>query len=296
MIATHPRKSSIAIIGLCAALLLATGQSHQKTPAKSFKFSSYRQLENLPKLCDQNTLVIFDVDDTMTTYTDVTQDPRWEPWFEIRAKADHLYTGPDKDKLLWSMLVRQTHYYLFDPDVIAFIRQLQRKQCMVVALTALHSGRYGVIEDLAAWRADGLAELGIHFFGQFDDKTFTTLPQNRGTYPCLHHGILFANGVAKGKVLEAFLDTYKLQPSRVILFDDSTNEHRSIASECARRNIPFTGYQVMGAKRSKIVTAATTTRELPQISFLTRYARWLQEVKDEYIDTPNAYPRHEKHP
>jgi len=261
------------------------------------RITSYRQLKKLFDTCGKKTLVLFDIDDTLLTFTDITQAPQWEPWFEIRTLLEHPNTPARHNKdLLWSTLIRNTHFFAFDQATVPMLLQLKRQKSMVIALTALNSGKHGIIDSLAQWRTAALSSFGMNFSGQFDDASFTSLPAHRGYHPCLYRGVLFINGSAKGDVLGAFLDRYHLRPTRIIFFDDRERELRSVAHECARRAIPFLGYQVMAAKTAKMLNRADTTKPLPQLAFLTHYARWLKDAEEIAFANRQEHPRHERHP
>jgi len=285
--------ATLAAITLALWYLSAACQTDGSPPPCQFPtITSFRQLQVFFTRCDKNSLVIFDIDDTLTTASDMFSDLRWNSWFEIRALLNYpklINADRDTNRRLWSLLFRQIPYRVFDPDITRIIQQLQNQECMVMALTALNCGTFGVINSLAEWRANKLSDLGIHFGSRFDNALFSSLPSRHGTYPCLHRGILLANGVAKGAVLGAFLDRYHLQPRRIIFFDDRTREIASVANECAQRAIPFSGYRIMGATLVKTVNQLNTGRPIPQIEFLTNYARWLKDAAIELFP-PSSKP------
>jgi len=216
------------------------------------QIDSYRSVKNVFDVCGQNILVTFDVDDTLiTTSNYLANDLDYSTWFKICVafKYPELLFNKEKFEWLYGLVCKEANRFVFDPDIVSFISQIQRQGCKVVALTSMESGALGVIESMPKWRANMLKDFGIDFGEQFQNISFTTLSLHRGSYPCIYNGILCANQEAKGKVLGAFLDYFQLKPVKIISFDDQERALNSIKSECEKRKINFTGYQVLGAKK-----------------------------------------------
>lgn len=245
----------------------------------------YRELQNVFDACDQQTLVTFDVDDTLITSNDMMVNFKIPTWFKICAvlKYPSLIFNKNRYIMPASILLQQADRFVFDPNIVDYIQQLRRHGCNVVALTSMESGSLGVIKNMPEWRANMLQRFGINLRGQFPDTSFTKLSQYRGDYPCLYKGILCTNQEPKGKVLGAFLDYSRLNPLRIISFDDSACALASIASECARRGINFSGYQCIGAK--KLVSAWNTLRAFLQLDCLMQHSRWLSDKEADALLT-----------
>lgn len=246
-------------------------------------FHHYRELQPVFDACDAQTLVIFDVDDTLITATDVmARDLEFSTWFKIRAVLRHpslMFTAGQER--FASIIFQQTAHVVFDPDVICIIKHLRERGCMIVALTAMETGSFGVIENMPAWRVHELGELGLDFHGQFQDIIFDKLPMYRGNYPRLYQGILCANQQPKGLVLGAFLDYYHLKPARIVSFDDCAFALDSIARACAQRDISFTGYQCLGAK--KLPGEWRDSRAFVQLDYAMKHAHWLSDKQADAI-------------
>lgn len=250
------------------------------THAPFKQIDSYSEIQHVFDSCDKNTLITFDVDDTLITSPDIlARSFEYSAWFKICMAFKYPALIFNQETYDWfaSIVLQEAQRFVFDPDIVQIIKKLQEQGCNIVALTSMESGSLGVIKNMPEWRANMLKSFGIDLRGAFRDTSFTTLPKYRGNYPCLFKGILCANQVAKGKVLGAFLDHFHLKPSQIISFDDEKSALDSIASECAKRNIPYFGYQCTGVK--KLPGVWNTKRALLQLDSVVQHARWLSDVE-----------------
>jgi hypothetical protein len=138
---------------------------------------------------------------------------------------------------------------IIEQSIVSTIKSLQNRGVKVLALTNLSTGLFSKIKSLPEWRYKKLKILDIDFHRvHLPDIEFTQLPKNNGTYPVLYHGILATNHESKGRVLGAFLDYMHWKPSKIIFFDDAKKRIDEVAQACCERNIPFIGYQYLGAE------------------------------------------------
>jgi len=268
----------------------ACGSSNGTEPLQSNiqRIDRYSEVQAMATTCKQDTLVTFDVDDTLITANDVlARTPDAPLWFKVRLSLKYLPTliqTKTREKAIddfLSVFFQQVPRFVFDPDVVPLIRQLQQQKCTTVALTALGSGSAGTLKNLPEWRATMLQGFGIDFSGYYADVSFTSLPKSHHSYPCLYKGMLCSNYAPKGKVLGAFLDHYHLKPERIVSFDDQDSALKSIAKECKKRGIHFFGYQILGAK--KLPGTWNTNRALLQFETALEHGRWLSDKEADAI-------------
>lgn len=263
---------------------LKSGWFFGKSAYRPFRqIETYSEVQKIFDACDKNTLITFDVDDTLITAVDVMANFDFPLWFGIRAifKYPGLVLSKSSIEPALSILFQQAERFVFDPDIIQIIQQIRKQGSTTVGLTGMWSGPYGVIESMPAWRTTMLSQLDISFDGQLTDTFLTTLPKYRDQHPCLYKGILFANRTDKGKVLGAFLDHFHLTPAQIISFDDQETDLDSIASLCIERNITFAGYQVLGGK--KLCREWNNDRALLQLDYLMRDSLWLNDKEADAI-------------
>ena len=244
------------------------------------KINSYKEVQDIFDQCDNNTLITFDVDDTLFTALDfIARDLEHSIWFKISVAIKYPWLIFNKKKIEWigSTVVQKARRLVFDPDIVGIIKQLQKRGCSIVALTAMETGSVGVIESLPKWRAKMLKDLGFDFSGRFQDTSFKKFNSYKKQFPCIYSGILCTNKESKGDVLAAFLDYYNLKPDKIISFDDLNYTLGSISKECKRRKINFQGYQILGAK--KIPGKWSTKRAILQLDYLIKHNQWLSDTE-----------------
>ncbi len=223
-----------------------------------------------------NRLIFFDIDDTLISTIDTMGHSPLPLWFMIRAIARHPQLLFKKNiERYYSIMWQQTKWFVIEPDIVPILAELQSQDCIILGLTSMETGTFGVIENFPAWRSEVLTQLGIEFSRKFPNSIFSTLPRYRNNYPELYNGILCCNQQSKGAVVAAFLDQFKLQPNMIIFFDDSVNNLTSVANACKERNILFKGFQYRGAE--KFTQKWDMQKALLQLDYLIEHKAWLAD-------------------
>lgn len=267
----------ILLVFAAAALLwvfAVRNNTHVKYPVTII--SSYQEVLPLIEMVNNNTLVLFDVDDTILTSPDVlarTTDFSW--WFKalLLMKFPQLLKA-ENFEAAYSIVWQQAPRILTEPLVVELINTLKNKGATVLALTSMESGAYGVIENMPLWRYTMLKNMGIEFSNMYANTYFETLPRYRSTYPVLYNGILCANQQNKGKVLAAFLEYSKFKPSSIVSFDDDVHALQSIGKVCEQHAIPCTLINY----RAHLPGAWNTKRALQQFDYVIKEHRWVSDA------------------
>ena len=243
------------------------------------KIHSFGQASEVLASVDHGTLVLFDVDATIT----VPGSPMlWANVIKIHGQwleqlYDEVFKKSARSKeYLQSIWQDQEIPKLVESDIVHIIANLQERQVPVFALTAIMTGSYYSIPSLPEWRYAKLKQVTIDFKHEdFSDHIFTNLPMYDEQYPLFYKGILFSTVVSKGDVLGAFLDRIEWEPTLVIFFDDNLMRVQEVESEMNKRKIPFIGYHYHGIecltdKLNKEIAAF-------QLNYLVQYERWIME-------------------
>ena len=246
--------------------------------------NSYKEVAHLFNTCDKNTLITFDVDDTLITGRDALARNFWNhTWFKVQA----FFKYPEliyRDTYEWatSIMFDQAERFVIEPFVIDFIQKLQTQGCIILGLTLMDTGSWGIINSMPAWRVKMLHEFGIDFNSinskhRFHDAIFTTIPIYRDTYPGIYSNIICTNQQSKGLVLGTFLDYFKITLRTIISFDDNKQALESIADMCAQRGILFTGYHYKGAEL--VAPKWDTNRALRQVDYIMQKGKWMSDYE-----------------
>ncbi|MDQ5891117.1 MAG: hypothetical protein QG604_991 [Candidatus Dependentiae bacterium] len=240
---------------------------------------SYSECNNVLDSLDENSLVLFDVDDTLLYAPDALanlrkKDLSW--WFRLKMllKFPTRFTNTAWMEPL-SYMMHQAPRMLIEPTIPTLINTLHQRNIPVLALTSMESGGCGPIPHFPEWRRAMLATLGITFSTRFNDTTFSTLPMRRNTHPVLYQGALCANQQDKGLVLAAFLDHTGFAPSRVVFFDDSRTALQEVGAACARRSIPCMLFHYKQAEL--LPTVFCHERATAQLAHLITHKQWISD-------------------
>lgn len=219
---------------------------------------------------NKDTLVIFDVDETLIQPVDMY--PINESSTQAQAIKKKLRESHPEIKdwgIYEDILIKQVQRPLLEPMIIEKINALQKMGVIVIAVTAMNTGKYGRYDRLEHWRYEHLASFG--FEGAFNDLIIDFEANNKK--PVFYKGILATDLSPKGPALFSFLDRIKHLPKKIIMFDDNINFLESVQMASAQRGIPFQGYLYKGA-REKVWDQDLIEM---QIEHLLYHKRWLSD-------------------
>jgi hypothetical protein len=207
---------------------------------------------------NRETLIVFDVDATLTCYSDIELFLEYGPddvsegdkdfvtliGEEIAAYVKKNGEGRVSD-MVNSFYMSKESGQLVESTTLELIHQLQSRGIKVIALTAIPAGPFGSISCGRTLRYANLRTFGIDFGSSFKEEliVFDTLHAYNGDYPMFYKGILFSNwGNDKGTVLGAFFDQVGWSPKKVIFFDDRKRHVEEVEKEMDKRGIQYQGY------------------------------------------------------
>jgi len=259
------------------------------------KINSYNQVRSVFQQADQDTLVIFDVDDTLIVSQDLTSRSAFLESIEGWLYRIYYWFGyaPERTKeyenKLFHAVFAKAKFQLIEPDIKDYITELQKRSVKVIACTAMSPGKLVMIEKSEEWRYQHLAELGIDFSSSFKREpiVFDNLQKQKGSYPMYYKGILCASHNPKGIVIGAFLDRIDWTPKKIIFFDDSADFIRSVRDEMKKRNIPCECYQYLGARHMPGIVDRRVARL--QLKRLIEHAEWLNDQEAKTVIEQQEY-------
>ena len=202
---------------------------------------------------DKNMFVAFDIDITLIL--------RVHPAVYVLNRKKHQATLKKKFKNLtlaqqgqaMTLAKNASPHRLTEKNTAEIIQSLQKKGIKPIGFTAstvkqeadndatkTESGRFNVLRSL-----------GIDFSNTISPQqriTFKALTDANQNYPVYYKGILFANGVDKGKVIKTFLKHMKLTPRILVMVDDRKHNLTSIEAALAEYDlsIQFIGIEYLG--------------------------------------------------
>lgn len=247
-----------------------------------------KDLENFKQelaTLDSQALVVFDVDETLITPKDpflryLRQPPpnckTVQEGFGILdcLLEDDVLKGW---KEVWfSRIMDRMVYQLLDPEFPSIIHQLQKNGIRTIALTAIKSHSFGIIQSMEDWRIRQLQQFNISFSQAFPKTSYLAfeLPSGRPTFK---QGVLCADTTPKGEALLTLLRAIEWTPSKIVFIDDSFSYQKSMESLTEMVGIPFTGFHYKGGEliSSDFDSLLTTFR----FRYLAENGVWLTEAE-----------------
>lgn len=168
-------------------------------------------------------LIVFDVDNTLLVAEDKILRPCGAQLFLRQYETLSKMVSEEEASRFVSIILLNRAFRAVDEQMPELVRKLQERSVKVIALTALSSGRLGMISSLEEWRRKELLSLGFDFseaFPKYNHIVFGDL-LHEGSLPIYKDGILYSTRhYSKGEILQAFLRRVKWLPERVIFVDD----------------------------------------------------------------------------
>jgi hypothetical protein len=234
---------AIAVVTIIAVVLGFFYKTNQKQePHCDYPVSTITSYQDPLPDVNEDTLVLFDVDDTLITSPAL--NPNYFTWwfkvlFILRYPTYIFTNWENAYSLLWTTVP----FTLTEPSVIDVIKRFQEKRAIILALTSMESGSYGVIESMPAWRYTMLKDMGITLRDYYEKpEVYKNFPEYRSSYPMLYKNILCANQQDKGQVVRAFLGIFSGATwfSQIIAIDNDLNALNSIGRACEAGLIHYT--------------------------------------------------------
>lgn len=206
------------------------------------------RFEEALKTVNSQTLVLFDVDETLIVPKDLILNPYSKEVWKKYAKQtienpEIVPPGKYDDNYFFGMVLIKIEYEVVDPKVVKIIHSLQRRKIKTIAFTKMMIGPVGPIVSMEDWRIEHLKRFQMDFsaaFPEFPEIKLNVL--STGIPSLFKKGVLCANKQDKGPVLIAFLDAIRWKPSRVIFIDNRFDYLKSVEVALEGSGIEFLGF------------------------------------------------------
>ncbi|MEC7839909.1 MAG: DUF2608 domain-containing protein [Chlamydiota bacterium] len=210
------------------------------------QMKNMKQVEALCNQADRDTLVIFDIDMTLTIPTNPALQMPNVKMYKSRFKKYKALWSKDQKTIITNFIGLNNSPKLLDPHTKLLIKSLQRRNIPTIALTATLAGPILDIQDVISYRDDLLKKLDIDFSvtsPSQDYFIFDDLLPYLGGYPQTKKGIILANGEKnmKGVVLTRFLEAIDWTPQKVIFIDDDLSQVESMENSMGKLGVQFEG-------------------------------------------------------
>lgn len=192
------------------------------------------RMEDVLPFVDENTWVLFDIDDTLVESELQVGRAKWF-FHEVEKLTSQGYDFETAILELypeWIHLQEVCPIRTPEPQIPQIVYEIQQSAGAVLGVTARHP-------PISVATLKQLAYIGINF-------TFTA-PEcpKLEVQPPVHWegGVLFLTDFnRKGEIFRKWLEYSHIRPQKVILIDDGKENLIQMEEEMAKMNIPFTGF------------------------------------------------------
>lgn len=195
------------------------------------------QIDAVRPYITENTLCLFDIDDTLIDNPIQLGSSPWRSWVKPKILNDHT------DFVLYDILTlyiaQNTSYKMVESSTAQLITDLQANETTVFAFTARGRSQWYTtdIEGIDQFTHKQLNAVGIDF-------SKTRIPEElqflESTY--FYDGIIFAQHIKKGDLLKHLFKDLKYTPSLIIFIDDKLDQVKSVEAVAAEVGIPCLGF------------------------------------------------------
>lgn len=208
-------------------------------------------IKQILESADNDTLVIFDVDDVLVQPADQIFQSKNKEYLLALDMALAKRTSTDKLEYLRAKIAFKQQEKLVDERVLELLAYLKQNNINTVALTNCATGKIGDIARFEEWRIIRLNTLGIDFSAHntLPDVQFNYVDSMAGV-PLIKSGIIFTGYADKGKVLRAVIRKFSLQPKKIIFIDDKLSNLQSVQTVAQDHKIEFIGVEYNAVKTS----------------------------------------------
>lgn len=197
--------------------------------------------EALPYI-DQDTLLVFDVDNTLITPTTAIGSDQWfYCLYDVYGKKPLENRGLDKKLMdFWNQVQSKIQVRPVEKLGPEFVRQQQAQGIKMMALTARTS-------DILSVTIQQLASIGVHLEKNTIFSGVMKLSKKLlGTADTafFNHGVLsVGESNSKGSVFTQFLKKLKFTPKKVVYIDDREKHVKTMEAELGKMKIPYFGFR-----------------------------------------------------
>ncbi|MFM8454174.1 MAG: DUF2608 domain-containing protein [Gammaproteobacteria bacterium] len=264
---------------------------HSTCFAETIQTNDTKVIEKKLASIDQDTLVIFDVDDVLMHADDQILKSKNADACKVLVKKLKQQVGKDKIQEVTSIILLTRKNSPVDPKMVSVIEDLQKRNIKVLALTNCATGKFGLIPNTEDWR---IAELHKH--GYYFDKSWKNLKDinlkplmkvTNDANPIYKSGIVFVDQTGeKGPVLDAFLTYSANKPKKILFIDDKSKNLVSVEEFAKQHNIEFIGIEYTKTLEGDSVLN-NNIAEL-QFEILEKERKWLSDSEADALLTNSA--------
>ena len=234
-------------------------------------------VENYTKNLDENSLVIFDCDNVLTTVKVGAFNVRNKNFLEnyLRDKSHSKDEFYDKIRLI---LINE-NTYIVNQRMVDLVADLSKRNIRHMVATSYSVRPLKDVPDPMQWRINNLHTMGYFFEKSWTDQKEDLVLNDFGTdhNPIFRGGILFCDIFSKGDCIRSFLEYRGWTPKKIVFIDDSLKNVSSVGEFCCKNEIEYVGIEYLESQRISSNIPFSDNLGKFQISHLMDKSIWLKD-------------------
>ncbi len=212
---------------------------------KIISANSVKIVEDYTKNLDEDSLVIFDCDNVLTTVRVGTFNVRNKDFLKNYLREGSVSKDEFYDKIRLILINENT--YIVNQRMIDLVANLARRNIRHMVATSYSVRPLKEVPDPMQWRIDNLHKMGYFFEKSWPDQKEDLVLNNFGTdhNPIFRDGILFCDIFSKGDCIRSFFEYIGLTPKKVIFIDDVLRNLSDIGEFCDENKIEYIGIEYL---------------------------------------------------
>ncbi len=234
-------------------------------------------IEDQTKDLDENSLVIFDCDNVLTTVKVGTFNIQNKDFLKNYLHEEPISKDEFYDKIRLVLINENT--YIVNQRMVDLVTSLSKKNIRHMVATAYSVRPLRDVQDPMQWRIDNLHKMGYFFEKSWPDQEKDIVLNDFGTdhNPVFRNGILFCDIFSKGDCLRSFFEYIGWIPKKIIFIDDVLRNLLDVGEFCDENKIGYLGIEYIESQYINSHIPFSNNLGKIQMDYLINKSIWLKD-------------------
>lgn len=206
-------------------------------------------IENETKNAGEDSLVIFDCDNVLTTVRVGTFEFQNQNFLKSYLHEKSVSKDEFYDKIRLVLINENT--YIVNQRMVDLVANLSERNIRHMVATSYSVRPLKDVPDPMQWRIDNLHQMGYFFEKSWPDQKEDLALNDFGTdhNPVFRGGILFCDIFSKGDCVRSFFEYIGWAPKKIIFIDDLLRNLSDVGEFCDENKIEYVGIEYLESQR-----------------------------------------------
>ena len=240
-------------------------------------------VEDQTKNLDENSLVIFDCDNVLTTVKVGSFSIQNQNFLKNYLREEPISKDEFYDKIRLVLINENT--YIVNQRMVDLVANLSKKNIRHMVATSYSVRPLVGVPDPMQWRIDNLHKMGYFFEKSWDDQKQNVILNDFGTdhNPTFRDGILFCDIFSKGDCVRSFFEYIGWFPKKIIFIDDVLRNLSDVGEFCDENKIEYVGIEYLESQYINSHIPFSDNLGKIQMDHLLNKSIWLKDEEAQKI-------------